>query len=80
MLPEETTAAFVAVSPDGTTQEIADEKSRWIDALVTRDDGAVAWSSGKNVRARDPSGSVRTILAPSSVRGLAFLPKGYRIA
>jgi WD40 repeat protein len=32
------------------------------------------------VRARDPSGSVRTILAPSSVRGLAFLPKGYRIA
>ena len=70
----------VAVSPDGTTQEIADEKGRWIDALVTRDDGAVAWSSGKNVRARDPSGSVRTILAPSSVRGLAFLPKGYRIA
>src|SRR5262249_44817028 len=68
-----------AISADGSYQEIADEKGKWIDALAARTDGAIAWSSGKNVRARDPSGSVKTISAPSSVRGLAFMPKGYRI-
>ncbi len=70
----------VAVSDDGSTREIADEKGKWIDALAAREDGAIAWSCGKYVRARDPSGSVKTVAAPSSVRGLAFMPKGYRIA
>jgi WD40 repeat protein len=70
----------VAVSADGAIQEIADENGKWIDALADRDDGSIAWSSGKNVRARDPSGSIKTFTAPSSVRGLAFMPKGYRIA
>jgi WD40 repeat protein len=70
----------IAASADGAAQEIADEKGKWIDALAARNDGAIAWSSGKNVRARDPSGIIKTIAAPSSVRGLAFMPKGYRIA
>src|ERR1700730_3195942 len=43
----------VAVSANGAIQEIAEEKGRWIDALAIRGDGAIAWSSGKNVRARD---------------------------
>jgi WD40 repeat protein len=70
----------VAASQDGGVQEIADEKGKWIDALATRTDGAIVWSSGKNVRTRDKDGSVKTFPAPSSVRGLAFMPKGYRIA
>src|SRR5579885_2930022 len=37
-------------------------------------------SSGKTVRARDPAGRIRSFSAPSSVRGLAFMPKGYRLA
>lgn len=69
-----------AVSADGAIQNIADEKGKWIDALAARHDDAIAWSCGKNVRSRDPSGNVKTIAAPSSVRGLAFMPKGYRIA
>ncbi|MGC2220913.1 MAG: WD40 repeat domain-containing protein [Methylocella sp.] len=70
----------VAASQDGGVQEIADEKGKWIDALAARGDGAIVWSSAKNVRARDKDGSVKTFAAPSSVRGLAFMPKGYRIA
>jgi WD40 repeat protein len=70
----------VATSQDGGVLEIADEKGKWIDALAARGDGAIAWSSGKNVRSRDPAGSIKTFAAPSSVRGLAFMPKGYRIA
>ncbi|MGH6849259.1 MAG: WD40 repeat domain-containing protein [Methylocella sp.] len=70
----------VAASADGGVEEIADEKGKWIDALIARGDGSIAWSSGRNVRARDPAGATKTIAAPSSVRGLAFMPKGYRIA
>jgi WD40 repeat protein len=70
----------VAASQDGGVQEIADEKGKWIDALAARDDGSIAWSSGKNVRSRDPTAGIKTFAAPSSVRGLAFMRKGYRIA
>jgi WD40 repeat protein len=70
----------VAASEDGGVQEIADEKGKWIDALAAREDGSIAWSSGKNVRARDQNGAIKTFAALSSVRGLAFMPKGYRIA
>jgi len=69
----------VRVGPDGSTETIADEKGRWIDALVARPDGALAWSAGKAARARDAKGRVATFDAPSSVRGLGFAPKGYRL-
>ena len=70
----------VVVSADGTVKEISNQKGKWIDALAARPDGAIAWSSGKSVRARDTSGGVKEFTAPSTVRGLAFMPKGYRIA
>jgi len=69
-----------AVSSEGTLEDIANEKGKWIDAVAVRGDGAIAWSSGKTVRARDHNGAVKTLTAPSTVRGLAFMPKGYRIA
>jgi WD40 repeat protein len=71
---------IVATEPQGRTQEIAAEKGKWIDALAIARDGAVAWSAGRIVRARDNKGGVKSFEAPSSVRGLAFLPKGYRLA
>lgn len=70
----------VIVSADGSLTEVGDEKGKWIDAVTIRDDGAVAWSVAKLVRARDAKGVVKTFEAPSSVRGLAFMPKGYRLA
>ncbi len=42
--------------------------------------GAVAWSVGKTVTARDDKGRDKTFTAPSSVRGLSYAPKGYRLA
>jgi WD40 repeat protein len=69
----------VALAADGEAKEIADEKGRWIDAIALRGRN-VAWSAGKAVKARDEAGVVRTWDAPSSVRGLAFQPKGYRVA
>ena len=69
----------VAISAAGAVETLADEKGKWIDALAARE-GAVAWSAGKTARARDTKGAVKTWTAPTTVRGLAFLPKGYRVA
>ncbi|MDB5648798.1 MAG: repeat protein [Hyphomicrobiales bacterium] len=71
---------IVATRADGSTELIADEKGRWIDALAVRADGAIAWAAGKQVRARDAKGEVKTYAAPSTVRGVSFMPKGYRLA
>jgi len=70
----------VEIGADGAMKEIAHEKAGWIDALTARDDGAIAWACGKSVHARNAKGEVKSIMAPSSVRGAAFLPKGYRLA
>jgi len=71
---------LVQTSADGAIKELAHEKMGWIDALTAGKDGAIAWASGKNVRARSAKGEVKSIVAPSTVRGLAFVPKGYRLA
>ena len=71
---------LVATDAEGRMAEIAHEKGKWIDALALRNDGAIAWSSGKVVRARDAKGDIKSFDAPSAVRGVAFLPKGYRLA
>ena len=39
-----------------------------------------AWSAGKQVSARDETGAVKIWSAPTTARGLAFQPKGYRLA
>lgn len=70
----------VLTNAEGRTQEIAHHKGKWIDALAGREDGTIAWSVGKEAFARDAKGEVKTFSAPTTVRGLAFMPKGYRIA
>lgn len=69
----------VATDAAGGTVEIARE-SGWIDAVAARQDGTVAWASGRTVRARTTKGEVKSMQSPSSARGLAFAPKGYRLA
>lgn len=71
----------VATGADGTATEIArDEKRRWIDAVALSAAGAMAWSAGKTIHARDDKGRVRTWNAPGASQGLCFAPKGYRLA
>ncbi len=72
--------SVIEITPDGKMTTLGDEQGKWIDAIALREDGATAWSAGKQVRARDNKGAVRSWSAPSSARGLAFLPKGYRLA
>lgn len=70
----------VTTDAAGQTEELGREKGRWIDALALGPSGAVAWSAGKTVTARDGKGALRTYTTPSSCRGLVFAPKGYRLA
>lgn len=71
---------IVRTGADGARQVLADEGGKWIDAIATGPDGAIAWSFGRTARARSGKGEVRTMSAPTTARGLAFLPKGYRLA
>ena len=65
---------------DGSTRDFADSGGTWIDALALHHEGGIAWSAGRNVTARDRKGKEKRFTAPSSARGLAFAPKGYRLA
>jgi WD40 repeat protein len=69
----------VALTAAGAPSEIAHERGRWIDALALRGD-AFAWSAGRQARVRDGAGNIKSFTAPTTVRGLSFLPKGYRLA
>jgi WD40 repeat protein len=57
---------------------VTDAKHRWIDHVALGPGGAVAWSAGKTAFARGKE--LRELEAPSTVGGLAFLPKGFRLA
>ncbi len=70
----------VATGADGASSVIAtDAKRRWIDRVALGARGALAWSAGKQTFARTDKGE-RVREAPSTVGGLAFAPKGIRLA
>jgi WD40 repeat protein len=69
----------VVTTDAGSSRVLAtDPRQRWIDHIALGPDGAAAWSAGKTafVQAKQ----LRQFEAPSTVGGLAFLPKGFRLA
>jgi len=81
---------LIATDSAGEPRLLAtDPKHRWIDHVALGPDGAVAWSAGKSAfvlpnpspsRSRGKEEGAREFQAPSTVGGLAFLPKGFRLA
>jgi WD40 repeat protein len=72
---------IVATDAKGEHQTLAtDPKHRWIDRVALGPDGVVAWSAGKQAFVRTAKGEVKSLDLPSSVGGLAFAPKGLRLA
>jgi WD40 repeat protein len=59
---------------------VTDPKRRWIDNVALHPEGAVAWSVGKTAFIRLPKGEEKSLEVPSTVGGLAFAPKGLRLA
>jgi WD40 repeat protein len=71
----------VALTASGEVALLAtDPKRRWIDNVALHADGAVAWSAGKTAFIRSGKGEEKSLDVPSTVGGLAFAPKGLRLA
>ena len=72
---------LVALDKKGEVALLAtDAKRRWIDNVALHPDGAVAWSAGKTAFVRSGKAEEKTFDMPSTVGGLAFAPKGLRLA
>jgi len=72
---------LVALDAQGEVTELAvDPKRRWIDNVALHPDGAVAWSVGKTAYVRSGKNEDKSFEVPSTVGGLAFAPKGLRLA
>jgi WD40 repeat protein len=70
-----------ATDAEGDSEVLAaDEKRRWIDHVAVGPNGALAWSAGKQAFARARDDAERSLEVPSTVGGLTFLPKGFRLA
>lgn len=71
----------VSTNSKGESRTIAtDAKRRWIDRVAVGLDGAMAWSVGKTAYVQAGKGEARSLDVPSTVAGLAFAPKGLRLA
>jgi WD40 repeat protein len=71
----------VATDADGRSETLAaDAKRRWIDRVAFGPDRVIAWSAGKQAFVRSAKGEVKSLDLPSSIGGLAFAPKGLRLA
>jgi WD40 repeat protein len=72
---------LVALAAKGEVTLLAtDPKRRWIDNVALHPDGAVAWSAGKTAFIRSGKAEEKSFDALSTVGGLAFAPKGLRLA
>lgn len=70
----------VELKADGAPRELAAHKGRWIDRVALGPDGVVAYSAGKTAHVLPAKGEAKSFDAPSTVGGLAFAPKGLRLA
>jgi WD40 repeat protein len=72
---------LVALDRKGEVALLAtDAKRRWIDNVALHPDGAFAWSAGKMAYVRGSKSEEKFFEVPSTVGGLAFAPKGLRLA
>lgn len=69
----------VSTNAEGVTETIAEIKNKWIDHIALGPDGAIAWSAGKAAFVKTKK-SEKLLEVASTVGGLAFAPKGFRIA
>ena len=71
---------MVTTAGGAVSEYASDANKRWIDHVALGPDGSVAWSAGKTAFLHTNKGDLRTLEAPSTVAGLAFAPKGLRLA
>jgi len=68
------------ISADGTVKLIAEAPRKWIAALAAGPSGAVAYAHGKTAIVVTADGKTREFSESRTIEGLAFAPKGLRVA
>ncbi len=76
---------LVRFSPKGGIETLHDTGGTWIDRVALGPNGAFAWSAGRKVFASQGKGSKdagdpKALALPSAAGGIAFFPKGFRLA
>jgi WD40 repeat protein len=69
-----------ATDAAGMVTRLAERPRKWIDHVATGPAGAVAYSVGREAVVRSADGSERRFALERTVGGLAFAPKGLRLA
>ncbi|MCV0429585.1 MAG: WD40 repeat domain-containing protein [Roseibium sp.] len=65
---------------DGSSELVAERPRKWIDLIATGPSGAVAFASGRTAWVRFQDGREKEFAHERAVGGLAFAPKGMRLA
>jgi WD40 repeat protein len=68
------------IHADGSTTLVAEAPRKWIMAVAAGPSGAVAFAHGKTATVVTSDGKTREFTEARTVEGLAFAPKGLRIA
>ena len=70
----------MCVTADGVVSELAELPRKWIDIVATGPQNAVAFATGRTAMVRLESGALCEFPQERAVGGVAFVPKGLRIA
>jgi WD40 repeat protein len=70
----------VATAADGTTRVLFEKPGKWIDQLAVGPQGAIACAGGRTAWVRLSDGTIVDFPHDKAVGGVAFLPKGMRLA
>ena len=69
-----------ATDASGTVTRLAERPRKWIDTVASGPSGVVAFGAGRQVTVRFGDGRERVLDLPRAAGGLAFAPKGMRLA
>lgn len=71
---------LTCIEPDGAITELLDLGNRWIDVVAAGPGGLIAVANGRTVHLFSPSQPVKQIDCERTIEGMAFAPKGIRLA
>ncbi len=69
-----------AMNAQGDAGDVGSTGKKWVTALATGPQGAVAYAAGKTAFVKLGDGTVKEFTEERSIEGLAFAPKGLRLA
>lgn len=70
----------VLFDPKSGAHALHDTGGTWVDRVALGPGGAMAWSAGRRAFATQGKGEPKSLALPSAAGGLAFFPKGFRLA